>query len=368
MGRNRNEKDRLYDLFLRYLYSFLLFLFLPFLLLSIDLGLGVHDVASNRESDDLLVCLVLAEVGSGRAVGVLRQTLAVVGVDEVAALEVLPGIRVAARVAGQDLAAGADDALVGTEQAVDVAIVTDGPDLSVGAVASSPGNRTRLVVSQALEREGVEDEAGGGDDGVGRPSHVAGDAESSGTVAGDILGPDAGVANQDLGRRASPQVLDGHGGLGVDAVRADTETVPGHGQVTGLGTLVEDGEETVTVGEGLGKDIPGSVGADEGGLLDKRVLVNGDQVLVGKELDLGVAERGDVGADDEGRREGRPQGKVAHLLVHGQAGVVGDEEVGIVEVARLLVAGEADLLAVVGHDAVPGVAEGVGLHVVRVAS
>lgn len=261
----------------------------------------------------------------------------------------------AARVARQDLAASVDDALVGAEQAVDVAIVAGNPGLGISAVAGSPRDGSGLVVCQALHREGVEDKAGGGDDGVVRASHVARDAVDGSTVRSNALGGDATGAKLDLGSLAGPEVLNGQLGVGVDAGGADTELAPRDGSVADGAALVEDGHDTVAVGNVLGEHVPGRVGAGKGGLLDKSVLVDGNEVLVDQEVDLVSREGSDISANDERSREDGPESHVGLLLVQVVVGVVDVEEVGVVEVARLLVASKADLLAVVGQETAPGV-------------
>lgn len=331
---------------------------------------NINNGDTNRQADNLVVGLVLAEVGAGRAIGILSQAVAIVVVDQVATLVVGPGIGVAARVAGQDVAVGIDDALIRAEQAANVAVVTVDPDLSVGGVAGLPANGTGLVISQALEGEGVEDLASGGNDGVVGAAHAARDSEDGSAVTGHSLGRNTGGADLDLGGGTGPEILDVELGVGVDAGSADTETSPRDSDVGGGLALVKNGEKTVTVGKALAQNIPGGVLADKSGLLDKRVLVNSNEVLVGEEGNLLGAELGNISTDDERGREGSPESKVRLLFVHGVAAVVGVEEVGVVEVARLLVASKADVLAVVDHHTVPSigtVAVAVDKNVVRVA-
>lgn len=329
------------------------------LLLKFFYFLVALDLSADGKRNDLLVGQVATVTNGGRAIGVLSQAVVGVVVDQVTTLSVSPGIAVAARVAGQELALGIDDALVGAEERVNVVIIAEDPGLSIRAVAGGPGDGTRSVIGQALEGEGVEDGTGGGDNGVVGTSHGTRDAEDSGSVGGNIGGGDATSADLDLGGLASPEVLDGELGVGVDASGADTKLGPRDlGRGSGS-TLVEDGQETVAVGQALGEDIPGGVLGSKGGLLDQSVLVDSNEVLVGKDGELLSSEGGNVGRDDERARERRPQGHLTSLLGESKVLVVGDEEVGVVEEVLVLETSQTNVLTVVGHDTLPGVALGV---------
>lgn len=274
----------------------------------------------------------------------------------------------AARVAREDAAVGIDDALIGTEQAVDVAVVAGNPGLAVRTVALSPSDGAGLVISKTLERKGVEDHASGEDNGVRRAGHAARDAVDDSTVRRNSLGGDTLVTNLDLGGLAGPQVLDIELSVGVDARGLDTDLGPGDGQVSSLVAAVQDCEDSVIVGHVLGQDIKGAVLADKGGLLDKRILVNSNEVLVGEELDFLVGKLGDVGANEERGREAAPECKVSLLLLQGVLRVVSVEEVGVVEETRALVTGDTNMLSVVGEQTVPSALLVVVGNIVRVAS
>ena len=264
----------------------------------------------------------------------------------------------AARVAGQELALGIDDTLVGAEEGVDVVIIAENPGLTIRAIASSPGNGSRGVIGQALEGEGVEDGTSGGNNGVVGASHGTGDTEDSSAVGSNVSSRDATSADLDLGGLASPEVLDGELGVGVDASGADTKLSPRDlGRGSGA-ALVKDGQKTVAVGQALGKDIPNGVLASESGLLDQCVLVDGNEVLVGKDGKLLSSEGGDMGRDDKRAGERGPQGHLTSLLGKSKVLVVGDEEVGVVEEVLVLETSQTNVLTVVGHDTLPGVALG----------
>jgi len=78
----------------------------------------------------------------------------------------------------------------------------------------------------------------------------------------------------------------------------------------GLGASVEEGDRTVSVGQRLDPYVAVALPRDPGTLHAERILIDGEDVRVGKHVDRLLGQAAHIAADDQRRRDHRPHGEL----------------------------------------------------------